>query len=274
MKQFWVLLQTEYRKRRSSYWLPPGIIGGITLLILLLVLAALIFFPSEMYISSMEGGSAEVRVAAYSLIFSMGLVFFVFMVLMAQSSLNRERQLHCDDFFRCQPVNIWKTGAAKYLMHVFGGLPLLAACALATGILLAFVMLFSGNGFPIGAALGGAFLGWLVYLKVCLVIGSLVYLFSAIFKSSAFIKGIAALGILEGTFALIETIFRHQITLPGVFNTLFSMIGVLFIGDPDPEMLNAAVLLGDIRILGGILFAAICYFLGTYIYRHCANGEL
>lgn len=273
MKQFWVLLQTEYRKRQSSYWLPIWIIAGVALLILLLLLGALIFAPSELHIGGVDGGSAEIRVAAYSLIFSMGIVFLVFMVLMAQSSLNRERQLLCDNFFRCQPVSIWKAGAAKYLMHVFGGSLLLAALALVAAILLSFVMLFSGNGFPIGAALGGAFLGWVVYLKVCLVIGSLIYLFSAIFKSSAFIKGVAALGILEGTFALIETIFRHQIALPGVFNTLFSMIGMLFDGDADPEMLNAGMILGDIRILWGILFAAICYFLGTYIYRHRANGE-
>ncbi|MFA6793264.1 MAG: hypothetical protein WCY99_05210, partial [Candidatus Neomarinimicrobiota bacterium] len=273
MKQFRVLLQTEYQKRRSSYWLPLWIIGGVALLILLLVLGALIFSPSNLYIGSLDGGSAEMRIIAYSLMFSMGLVFFVFMLLMAQSSLNRERQLLCDDFFRCQPVSILKTGAAKYLMHVFGGLPLLAACALVTAVLLSFVMLFSGYGFPFGAALGGALLGWLVYLKVCLVIGSLVYLFSAIFKSSAFIKGVAAMGILEGTFALIETVFRHRITLPGIFDTLFSMTGVIFAGDPDPEMLNAAAILGDIRILGGVLFAAICYFLGTYIYRQRANGE-
>ncbi|MDZ7820588.1 MAG: hypothetical protein U5N26_01550 [Candidatus Marinimicrobia bacterium] len=82
-------------------------------------------------------------------------------------------------------------------------------------------------GLPLGQALYGSFLGLLAYLKVAVVIGSLLFLFSAVFTNNAFLKGVAVMGIAEGLLAVTEAIFRHQIDLPGIFGNLFAMVGNL-----------------------------------------------
>ena len=150
-------------------------------------------------------------------------------------------------------------------MHVYASSILLLGVGLIFALILSIVSAFFIDGFFLGQALWGTILGWLNYLKLAVVFGSLMYLLSAIFKNNALLKGAAALGILEGLFAIIEAIFRHRINMPDVFVSLGRMVGNL--GLDDIDTINMGLVMGDYRILFGILFAGLCYTAATLIYK-------
>lgn len=265
MEQLKTLFLVEYRKRKSSYWWPVWIIGGLTVLSLVTMFIVWIVESPDVVMYGTEGGRMGLRIGMYGVMFSFGIIFLAFMGLGAQTSLNREKQLGSDLFFRCQPVSHWEVTGVKYIMHVYASSILLLATGLIFAILLTIVSAFTVGGFYLGQAFYGTFLGWLNYLKLVMVFGSLCYLFSAIFRNNALLKGAAALGILEGVFAIIESIFRHQLILPDVFVSLGKMVGNM--GLDDIDTVNMAMVMGDWRILIGLAFAAVCYVGGTLIYK-------
>lgn len=269
MEQLKTMLLVEYRKRKSTYWWPVWIIAGLTVLSLITMLIVWLIESPDIVMYGGDGGKMGLRIGMYGVMFSFGVVFLAFMGLGAQSSLNREKQLGSDLFFRCQPVCYWKVTGVKYFMHVYASSILLLAVGLLFAIILTIVSAFSGNGFYLGQAFYGTFLGWLNYLKLVLVFGSLCFLFSAVFKNNALLLGAAALGILEGFFAIIEAIFRHQILLPNVFVSLGKMVGNM--GLDDIDSVDMAMVMGDWRILIGVVFAAVCFVAASLIYKFRAN---
>ncbi len=271
MEQIYALIKTEYLKRKNSYWLPVWIISGFLGLMLIALFIAMLANVSDIHFFNDGTGTLAARTGSYGLMFFFAMIYFIFLVLMSQSSLNRERQLGCDLFFRCQPVNIWRVCGVKYLMHVYGGLAWLAGLGIIAALIMAFIGLGTGLGFPLGQALYGSFLGLLAYLKVAVVIGSLLFLFSAVFTHNAFLKGVAVMGIAEGLLAVTEAIFRHQIDLPGIFGNLFAMVGNLNAETMDTVKMSSVM--GDPRFVWGLLFAAACFLSATFIYRHRAKDS-
>ncbi|MCK4812641.1 MAG: hypothetical protein KAT14_01740 [Candidatus Marinimicrobia bacterium] len=269
MNQIKALFKSEYLKQKSTYWLPVWIIVGITVLLLLVALVAAIVRPENIQIMGLDSQPEYLRIGIYGLMFSFSTIFAMFLALMAQGSLNKEKQLGSELFFRCQPVSVWYVTGTKYIMHVYANSILLVGLGIIFAIVISFVSLFFGMGFYLGEALFGVLLGWITYLKAAMVFGSLLFLFSAIFKSNAFMKGAATLGILEGVFAIIESIFRHQINLPNVFATLASIMGPINL--ENIEEINVALVLGDYRVLFGLLFAIACYATATFIYSYRAK---
>ena len=266
MNQIKTLLLTEYQKRKSSYWWPVWIIAGLIGLSLIALLVAIIVdSPNIVMYGGAGEGAMGLRIGMYGVMFSFGIIFLAFTGMGAQTSLNRERQLGSDLFFRCQPASVWKVTGVKYFMHVYASSILLLGVGLIFAIAMAIVSAFYIDGFYLGQALYGTFLGWLNYLKLILVFGSLCYLLSAIFKNNALLKGAAALGILEGLFAIIEAIFRHTVEMPDVFVTLGKMVGNM--GLDEIDTVNMGMVMGDYRILFGLLFASFCYVSGTLIYQ-------
>ena len=265
MEQLKTLLRVEYNKRKSTYWWPVWIIGGLTALSLLALLIAWIVESPNIVMYDGVDSSMGLRIGMYGTMFSFGIIFLAFMGLGAQTSLNREKQLGSDLFFRCQPVSFWKVTGVKYFMHVYASSILLLGVGMIFALVLAIVSAFFVDGFYLGNALYGALLGWLNYLKLALVFGSLCYLFSAIFKNNALLLGAAALGILEGLFAIIEAIFRHTIQLPDVFVSLGRMVGNM--GLDEIDTISISMIFNDWRILLGVLFAACCFVGGSLIYK-------
>ena len=271
MNTIYALFRTEYLKRKNAYWMPVWIIAGLTAVALIaLIIAWLNPYTPDVMMHAGDGAES-LRIGMYGIMFSLGMIFFIFLVLTSQSSLNLEKQLGSDLFFRCQPVRLWDLTLVKYIMHVYASSVLLLATGIVFALVLSFVSLFAFGGFHLGEALYGTFLGWLLYLKTAMVLGSLFFLFSAVFKNNAFLRGVATLGILEGVLALIETIFRHTISLPGVFSNIVAMIG--HFGVEDMDEINMAIVMGDYRILIGLVFAAACYAAATYIYKYRAKDS-
>ena len=118
MEQLKTMLLVEYRKRKSTYWWPVWIIAGLTVLSLITMLIVWLIERPDIVMYGGDGGKMGLRIDMYGVMFSFGVVFLAFMGLGAQSSLNREKQLGSDLFFRCQPVCYWKVTGVKYFMHV------------------------------------------------------------------------------------------------------------------------------------------------------------
>ncbi len=270
MSQFIPLMKFEYLKRRRSYWLPLWIVTGVTALILILVLSMVIagrnygglaFFNMAIDFDDIQGG---IKAAAFGMSMFMAFIFTLFMIINAQNSLSKEKELGCELFYRCQPVNAWPYTAAKYLMHIYVNIVLLLGAGIILAIVMAVVSFATVGGFYPGAALQGMFLGVVIYLKICLVFGSLYYLFSSLFRNNAFIKGTALLGVIELLFLMIERLFRNTVVLPDIFPGLFSLLGNLNIESD----LSLKYALADYRFLLALCFAGACYTAAAMIYQY------
>jgi ABC-type transport system involved in multi-copper enzyme maturation permease subunit len=270
MSHFLTLIKTEYLKRKSAYWTPVWIVGVITLLVLVVSLTAMIanwdvvqygFINMSFDYEDIQDG---VMFGTYGSMILAVFVFSIFLLITSQSSLNREKELGCELFYRCQPVNIWTCTAAKYLMHVLAGGVLLLAVGLILGVILAIVLSSTMGGFYLGSALVGSLLGLILYLKIALVFGSLYFLFSSIFKTNAFLKGTIFLGLIDFVFMIIEEISRNTINMPSIFEGLVALLGNLNV---DANLSLRYVLL-DYRLLIALVFAGACYAGGTLIYQY------
>lgn len=269
MSKFLTLLRTEYKKRKSSYWIPVWIIFGITATSLVAALIASIGNWADIQIGMMdmsydfEDMQGGMRLGAYGSMMFLIIVFLVFLIINASSSLSKEKQLGCDLFYRCQPVSIWAITAAKYLMHVFASTVWLIGVGLIYILILTIVSSATLGGFYLGSTLIGLLMGVILYLKVCLVFGSLFFLFSAIFKNNSLIKGAAVLGIVEFVFFILEELTRNTIKLPSVYGSLASLLGNLNF----EEGPTIGAMVWDYRILISLLLAGACYIAATLIYK-------
>jgi ABC-type transport system involved in multi-copper enzyme maturation permease subunit len=113
------------------------------------------------------------------------------MVLVALSignhSLNLEKFRKCEIFYRSQPVSVWQYALSKYIIVIAGPVIIL----LGIGIInLALVIPFIAQffRFNIADAFAGLFVSLLIYSRSILVVGSIGFLISAIFKEKAFMK--------------------------------------------------------------------------------------
>ena len=149
-------------------------------------------------------------------------------------------------------------------MRIFAGAVFLSGIGLILALIMAIILSSTMGGFYLGSAMIGMLLGVILYLKLCLVFGSLYFLFSAIFKNNAFLKGTIFLGLIDFVFFLIEEIFRNTINMPSIYEGLVALMGNMNV-DSD---INLGSALGDYRLLFALLFAGACYAGATLIYKH------
>lgn len=270
MSHFITLIKTEYLKRKKTYWSPVWVVGVITLLILVVGLTAMIanwdviqygFINMSFDYEDIQDG---VMFGTYGSMILVVFVFSIFLLITSQSSLNREKELGCELFYRCQPVNIWICTASKYLMHLFANVISLLAIGLVLALVLAIALSGTMGGFYLGSAIVGSLLGIVLYLKIALVFGSLYFLFSSIFKNNAFLKGTIFLGLIDFVFMIIEEITRNTINMPSIFQGLVALLGNLNVD----AGLSLGYVLWDYRLLIALVFAGACYAGGTLIYQY------
>jgi len=270
MSHFLTLIKTEYLKRKHSYWLPVWIVAGLMVLILIISITAMIanwdviqygFINMSFDYEDIQDG---VMFGTYGSMILVVFVFGIFLLTNSQSSLSKEKELGCNLFYRCQPVNIWTCTAAKYLMHIFANTILLLGVGLILAFIMAVVLASTMGGFYLGSAIVGSLLGVVLYLKIALVFGSLFFLFSSIFKNNAFLKGAIFLGLIDLVFFLIEEITRNTINMPSIYEGLVALLGNLNVD----AGLSLGYVIADYRLLIALVFAGACYAGGTLIYKH------
>ena len=270
MSHYLTLLKTEYIKRKSSYWLPVWIIAGIMILVLIISITAMVAHWDEIQIGMLnmtfdyDDIQDGVKMGTYGTMIFVVFIFSIFLLINSQSSLSKEKELGCELFYRCQPINIWTCTAAKYLMHIFADTVLILGVGFILALIMAIALANTMGGFYFGSALVGMLLGVVLYLKLCLVFGSLYFLSSAIFKNNAFLKASIFLGIIDFIFFIVEELFRNTINLPSIYGSLVALLGNMNV-DSDITLRSS---LGDYRLLIALLFAGACYVSATLIYKH------
>ncbi len=263
------LLKTEYLKRKKSYWTPVWVIAGIVGGALLIGLIASLVNTTDIQVNLMdfsfdyEDMQEGMRVGAFGSMILVLFVFWIAMLVNAPSSLSKEKQLGCDLFYRCQSVNIWLSTLAKYIMHVYASIILVIGVGIIYVFIVAVVSSLTMGGFYLGSSMLGLLMSIVIYLKVCLVFGSLFFLFSSIFKNNGLLKGLIFLGLIDGVFFLIEQLFRNTVDMPSVYKFLGSLLGNVNMEDA-PRL---GEMIWDVKFLVAFLFAGACYVGATLIYK-------
>lgn len=263
------LIKTEYIKRKSSYWIPVWVIAGIVAVALLVGGIATMTNSVDIQVNLMdfsfdyEDMQEGMRAGSLGSLILVLFVFSIALMVNAPNSLSKEKQLGCDLFYRCQPVNIWLSTLAKYIMHVLAGLVWVLGVGFIYTLVFVIVSSITMGGFYLGASLLGLIMAGVIYLKISLVFGSLFFLFSAMFKNNGLLKGLILLGLVDLVFFLIEQLLRNTVDLPSVYSLLVLLLGNLNI--EEASGLQGIVL--DLKFLISFFFAGACYTGATLIYK-------
>ncbi|MBN2460879.1 MAG: hypothetical protein JXB60_04670 [Candidatus Cloacimonetes bacterium] len=281
MNKFRTLLLKEYWIEKKQLLVPVWITLGYYLLALIGVLIA--YFRSEGEISHVVRGidftDASVN-AGISYIVNMahvifpGLLCILFTIILTQSALNEDIRRNFELFHRSQPVSIWLRSLAKYTVGIAGNLLVLLAIVLFNFIVSSIILLALGLYSP-GPALAGMIQSYLGHIKLALIIGSICFFFSAVFKDKAFFNGIAILFGVNFLFLIFNVLFNWKLPLPLYYLYQLIKTGSMIMIGSDFDAANISDLIRDhwgvivfnwkslLQIISsGVLFAG-----ATLIYR-------
>jgi hypothetical protein len=166
---------------------------------------------------------------------SLGLIFAIAMAIISATLLNQDIKHKCELFHRSQPVNVWQITASRFIAGIGG----LIALSLAIGI---FNMILSNILASIltpmrvdwWMSLNGLVLSWLHFSIAMTVLGSILFVFSAIFRDNAFGLGVGGLGVLQLITLILNKLYGWH--LPYILNAIFKLImsGILKISNVLP----------------------------------------
>ncbi|MFO7660304.1 MAG: hypothetical protein R6V77_05275 [Candidatus Cloacimonadaceae bacterium] len=153
----------------------------------------------------------------------LGIIFVIAMSIIGSSLLNQDIKHKCELFHRSQPVSVWKITASRFIAGIGG----LIALALAIGVLNMFLsnflaMMLTPMRVNWWMSFNGLILSWLHFSIAIMVLGSILFTLSAIFKDNAFGLGAACLGGLQ-----LVTLFLNKIygwNIPYIANAIFKLI--------------------------------------------------
>jgi hypothetical protein len=151
------------------------------------------------------------------------MIFVISMSIISSSLLNQDIKHKCELFHRSQPVSVWKLTASRYIAGIGG----LIAMSLLIGIINMFLSnLMATILTPMRVdwwmSLNGLILSWLHFSVAMLVLGSILFLLSAIFKDHAFGLGVGGLGVLQLLTLILNKLYGWKI--PYILNAIFKLI--------------------------------------------------
>jgi ABC-type transport system involved in multi-copper enzyme maturation permease subunit len=225
---------------------------------------------------------------------SLGLIFAISMAIISATLLNQDIKHKCELFHRSQPVNVWQITASRFIAGIGG----LLALSLAIGI---FNMILSNILASIltpmrvdwWMSLNGLVLSWLHFSIAMTVLGSILFVFSAIFRDNAFGLGVGSLGVLQLITLILNKVYGWH--LPYILNAIYKLImsGILKISNvlptsqqfgiitvssgqepnlvsfvlPDNFLYNLWTTLFTWDIAFKFLFCAVMFVIATYLYK-------
>ncbi len=171
--------------------------------------------PMEMF-QNPDVNSALSFAVQVALMFSfLGFMFAIQMVSISTSIMNTDVRHKCELFHRSQPVSVWQLTASRFAAGIGGFI----ALTLVAGIIQYFVatlLLFIPAGFKVDwwMGLNGMLLSWAHLSVSLLVLGSIGFLLSTVFKDNAFGKGALILGGIQVAIWIINYLTHLGIPSP------------------------------------------------------------
>ncbi|HNX01566.1 MAG TPA: hypothetical protein PLE74_07120 [Candidatus Cloacimonadota bacterium] len=240
MSQFQALLLKDYRTTRKGLLVPAYILAGIYLVsILAYVIARVHFGPNSgavqmsladiptPFLTNMDF-HAMVSFSMQVLMFMsfFGIVVGISLIVVSSSLLNSDVHNKCELFHRSQPVTVWEITGSRFLIGIGGSL----AVALALGFINMIVMnVVSLIWTPLHVnwwmSFNGLILSFLHIGVALMLLGTICFTLSAIFRTNAFGKGILGLGGIEIAIQIVNYLFRFRIPSPSASFFKFIMSG-------------------------------------------------
>jgi hypothetical protein len=239
MSPFQALMLKDYRINRKGLFVPVWILAGIYIF----SIAAYLFTKLNPNLNAQfQMGLADIpapfltNMDFHSMIsFSMqaimfmsffGIVVGISMVVISASLLNHDIQHKCELFHRSQPVSIWEITGSRFIIGIGGSL----AIAFILGFFnMLIVNLISIISTPLHIdwwmSINGLVLSFLHISIALLLLGSICYTLSAIFRSNAFGKGMLGLGGIEIATQIVNYLFSFHIQSPSASFFKFIMSG-------------------------------------------------
>jgi len=225
----------------------------------------------------------------------LGVIFAISMSMISSTMLNQDIKHKCELFHRSQPVSVWQNTASRFIAGIGGPLALAFVIGIVNMLLsnlLASILTpmrvdwwMSANGF---------LLSWLHFSIALMVLGSILFLLSSIFKDNAFGLGIGGLGALQLVAFILNKIYGWH--LPYILNKTYQLImsgilkiqtvlptsqqfGIVSIGTKgqEPDLASFIVPGNFLPIMWGtlftwdiafkFLFCAVMFGLATFIYH-------
>jgi hypothetical protein len=166
-----------------------------------------------------------------------GLVFAISMALLSSTMLNQDIKHKCELFHRSQPVSILKITTSRYIAGIGGPLGLAFIIGIINMLLsISLVSIFTPMHVNMWMSLNGFMLSWLHFCVAMMVFGSILFVFSAIFKENAFGLGLCGFGVLHILAFILNKIYGWKVPL--MLNELYKLImsGILKVQLSFPSM--------------------------------------
>ena len=216
MSKFIALIKKDLQISKKTLMIPLWITAGFYLLILLI--SAVAYFTGDLNIDlgNIQGTppSEMINYIANLAIMGLpGLISLIFIIILTQGALNENIRNNSELFHRSQPVSIWYQSASRYIVGIGGNWLVLFAIALFNFIVIAIILAVTDK-FIFGLAISGMAQSVISFMKTGLIIGSITFFFSAVFKDKAFMQGLAIIVGVQFLFIILNALMQWHLPLP------------------------------------------------------------
>ncbi|MCK4655068.1 MAG: hypothetical protein KAU01_11560 [Candidatus Cloacimonetes bacterium] len=216
MHKFKTLIIKDLWIYKKSLLIPFWITAGFYILIILSFGVA--YFKGDLNFNMLDIQEASPLSAVnyivnFAIVWFPGLMSLIFTVMLTQGALNEDVRKNCELFHRSQPVSVWYRTGSKYLTGIVGNWVVLLIIALFNFIVINIILaLFHQCVFS--TAFAGLVQSYISFIKTGLIIGSITFFLSVVFKDKAFLQGFAVLLAVQILFLILNTLLNWKLPLP------------------------------------------------------------
>lgn len=241
MNKFKALLKKDLQISKKTLMIPLWITAGFYLLIALISAVAYFSGDLNLNLGDIQGTpSSEMinYIANLAIMGFPGLMSLIFIIILTQGALNENIRNNSELFHRSQPVSIWYQSASRYIVGIAGNWFALFAITIFNFIIVAIILAVTDK-FIFSTAFAGMAQSVISVMKIGLIIGSITFFFSAVFKDKAFLQGLAIVVGIQFLFIIINALLQWHLPLP--LNYIVKLINAGTPNSMDSELVNENV---------------------------------
>ena len=216
MNKFKALIRKDLQISKKTLMIPFWIITGFYLLMILISAVAYFTGDMNMDLGNIQGTPPSEMINYIANIAIMGfpgLLSLIFIIILTQGALNENIRNNSELFHRSQPVSLWYQSASRYIVGIAGNWLVLLTIAIFNFIVVAIILAIADK-FIFTAAISGLAQSIISFMKTGLIIGSLTFFCSAVFKDKAFLQGLAIVVGIQFLFLILNVLMGWSLPLP------------------------------------------------------------
>jgi len=279
MNKFKALLKKDLWINKKTLMMPIWIILGYYLLTL--VGLGIAYFRADFQLSLGDidfSDAPSLYILSYAV--GAGIMSFplalamIFTLITTQSGLNEDIRRNSELFHRSQPVSVWLRSLSKYISGIGGNWLTYLAIGV-FNLLIVLIVLIVMHQLNLVFLLSGWLQAFVGMMKMTMIIGSICFFFSAIFKDKAFLQGLAIIVGVQFLLLIMNFLFGWNLPLPlnyvyELFKTnTFTKIESIVTESEVMHLINRnwQELVFSWRNLVQIMFSAVLFIFSTLIYK-------